>query len=69
MEGIVKEQGAIIPTSLSAGAIIRSLLLADEAVASRAGKVFPVAIDTSAELALPPHGPGAAAAEVGPPRL
>lgn len=50
MEGIVKEQGAITPTSLSAGAIIRSLLLADEAVASRAGKVFPVAIDTSAEL-------------------
>ncbi len=50
MEGKIATPGAVIPTSLSAGAIIRSLLLADEAVASRADKVFPVAIDTSAEL-------------------
>ena len=38
------------PTSLSAGAVIRSLLLADEAVAACTRKVFPVSIDTSAEL-------------------
>lgn len=50
MEGKITTPGAVAPTSLSAGAIIRSLLLADEAVAAKARKVFPVAIDTTAEL-------------------
>ena len=50
MEGKITPPGAVAPTSLSAGAIIRSLLLADEAVAAKARKVFPVAIDTTAEL-------------------
>lgn len=50
MEGKITTPGAAAPTSLSAGAVIRSLLLADEAVAAKARKVFPVAIDTSAEL-------------------
>lgn len=50
MEGKITTPGAVTPTSLSAGAIIRSLLLADEAVAAKARKVFPVAIDTTAEL-------------------
>lgn len=40
---------AVPKTSLSAGAIIRAVLLADEEVASRVNKIFPVATD-SAEL-------------------
>lgn len=50
MEGEITTPGAVRPTSLSAGAVIRSLLLADAAVARLARKVFPVSTDTPAEL-------------------
>ena len=41
---------AVSKSSLSAGEIIRALLINDKEVSSRSKKVFPVVVESSAEL-------------------